>query len=130
MVKIMWRYPKIKDGKLTKWNWMVQHKDKLHLGKNTDLGAFCYLNAKHGIWVGNNVQIGSHCSIYTTSSIDNKHGCVAIGDNVKIGTHSTIMPNVIIGKGAIIGAYSFVKNDIPANRLAYGIPAKVKNVSR
>jgi acetyltransferase-like isoleucine patch superfamily enzyme len=121
-----WKYPKIKEGKLTKWNWMVQYKEHLHMGRNTDLGAFCYLNAKHGIWIGNNVQIGSHCSIYTTSSIDNKKGVVVIGDNAKIGTHSTIMPHVVIGKNTIIGAHSFVKDDIPANCLAYGIPAKVR----
>ena len=24
-----WQYPKIREGKLTKYNWMVQHKDNL-----------------------------------------------------------------------------------------------------
>ena len=30
-----WEYPKIKEGKLTKYNWMVQNKDGLKLGYKT-----------------------------------------------------------------------------------------------
>jgi len=32
---------------------------------------------------------------------------------------------VTIGENAIIGAHSFVNKDIPANCVAYGVPAKV-----
>jgi len=32
---------------------------------------------------------------------------------------------VAIGENAIIGAFSYVKNDVPDNVVAYGIPAKV-----
>jgi acetyltransferase-like isoleucine patch superfamily enzyme len=75
------------------------------------------------------VQIGSHCSIYSNSSIDNKHGLVHLKTNARIGTHSTIMPNVTIGKNSIIAAYSFVNVDVPADELWGGIPAKkIKNI--
>jgi acetyltransferase-like isoleucine patch superfamily enzyme len=60
-----WKPPVIKEGKLTKWNWMVQGVKGLKLGKNTDIGAFTYINASHGVEIGNNVQIASHCSIYS-----------------------------------------------------------------
>lgn len=35
-----WVLPEIEDGKLTKYNWVVQHKDNLKLGYKTDIGAF------------------------------------------------------------------------------------------
>lgn len=72
-----------------------------------------------------NVQIGSHCSIYSISTIDNKFGKVLIKRNCKIGSHSVIMPKVVIGENSVIGAFSFVNKDIPDNVIAYGVPAKV-----
>jgi len=71
------------------------------------------------------VQIGSHCSIYSISTIDNKEGQVRLKKNCKIGSHSVIMPGVTIGENAVIGAFSFVNQDIPANAVAVGVPAKV-----
>jgi len=120
-----WEYPKIEEGKLTKWNWMVQHKDNLILGKKVDIGAFTYINAKNGVELQENVQLGSHCSIYSESTIDNKEGKVLLKKNCKIGSHSVIMPGVTIGENSIIGAFSFVNKNIPDNVTAYGVPAKV-----
>jgi len=71
------------------------------------------------------VQIGSHCAIYSISTIDNKEGTVILKKNCRIGSHSVIMPGVTIGENSIIGAHSFVNRHIPANVIAAGIPAKV-----
>jgi acetyltransferase-like isoleucine patch superfamily enzyme len=120
-----WEAPEIIDGQPTKWNWVVQHVENFKLGKNTDIGAFTYMNAKNDIVIEDDVQIGSHCSLYTVSTIDNKEGAVILKKNCKIGTHSVVMPGVIIGENSIIGACSFVNEDIPDNVLAYGVPAKV-----
>jgi len=120
-----WKKPRIEEGKLTKWNWMVQHKENLKLGKYVDIGAFTYINAKNGVVIEDNVQIGSHCSIYSISTIDNKEGKVILKKNCKIGAHSMIMPGVTIGENSIIGAFSFVNRDIPKNTLAVGIPVKI-----
>jgi len=120
-----WKKPKIREGKLTKWNWMVQHKENLKLGKYVDIGAFTYINAKNGVVIEDNVQIGSHCSIYSISTIDNKEGKVVLKKNCKIGAHSMIMPGVTIGENSIIGAFSFVNTDIPKDTLALGIPVRI-----
>lgn len=120
-----WKYPKIKEGALTKYNWLVQHKKNLKLGKYTDIGAFTYINAKNGVIIEDYVQIGSHCSIYSVSTIDNKKGMVRLKKNCKIGTHSVIMPGVTVGMNSIVGAFSFVNKDIPDNCLAFGIPARI-----
>ena len=120
-----WQYPNIEEGKPTKYNWVVQNKDGLKLGYKTDIGAFSYINAKYGVVIEDNVQIGSHCSIYSVSTIDDKIGKVYLKSNSKIGSHSTILPGVTIGKNSIIGAHSLVINDIPDNVIAFGVPAKV-----
>ena len=120
-----WKFPEIEEGKLTKYNWVVQNKDGLKLGYKSDIGAFCYINAKYGVIIEDGVQLGSHCSIYTISTIDNKQGSVHLKENCKIGSHSTIMPNVTVGKNSIVGANSLVLRDIPDNVVAFGVPAKV-----
>ena len=120
-----WKYPEIKEGKPTKYNWVVQNLDGLELGFKTDIGAFSYINAKYGVIIEDNVQIGSHCSLYSLSTIDNKKGKIHLKNNSKIGSHSTILPGVSVGKNSIIGAHSLVINDIPDNVIAFGVPAKV-----
>jgi acetyltransferase-like isoleucine patch superfamily enzyme len=121
-----WKMPEFDDSGMTKWKWMCQHREGLVLGKNSDVGAFTYINARHGVEIGEGVQIGSHCSIYSHSTIDNKKGKVTIEKNARIGTHSAIMPGVNIGTNALIGAFSFVNRDIPSNAVAFGIPVKVR----
>jgi acetyltransferase-like isoleucine patch superfamily enzyme len=120
-----WVYPEIEEGKPTKYNWIVQHKDRFNLGYKTDIGALTYINAEYGVTVEDFVQIGSHCSIYSVSTIDHQQGPVVLKKNCKIGTHSVIMPGVTIGENTIIGAFSFVKDDIPDNVIAVGVPAAV-----
>jgi len=125
-----WQYPKIEEGKPTKYNWIVQHADKLQLGCKTDIGAFTYINAQYGVTIEDYVQIGSHCSIYSVSTIDEKQGRVVLKKGCRIGSHSLVMPGVTVGENAVIGAFSFVNNDIPANVIAVGVPAKViKNIT-
>lgn len=120
-----WEPPEIEEGKPTKYNWLVQHKDNFELGNMTDIGAYTYINAKHGVIIEDHVQIGSHCSIYSVSTIDNRQGKVLLKKNCRIGTHSTIMPGVTVGENSVIGAYSLVKENIPDNVVAHGVPAKV-----
>ena len=120
-----WKYPQIEEGKLNEYNWIVQHKDKLKLGYKTDIGAFTYINAKNGVIIEDFVQIGSHCSIYSISTIDKKKGKVLLRKNCRIGSHSLVMPGVTVGVNSIIGAFSFVNKDIPDNVIATGIPVKI-----
>ena len=123
-----WKYPEFDENNMTKWNWMCQYNENLELEKYVDIGAFTYINARYGVLIEKNVQIGSHCSIYSHSTIDNKKGKITIKENARIGTHSTIMPGVTIGKNTIVGAYSFVNIDLPDNCIAFGIPIKIKRM--
>lgn len=120
-----WNLPKMEHGRPTIYGWIVHHPENLKLGKFTDIGAFSYLNALYEIEIEEYAQFGSHCSIYSYSSIDEKKGKVYIGRNVRIGSHTTIMPGIKIGENSIVGANSFVTCDIPKNSFFAGSPAKI-----
>ena len=127
MIMQKWKKPIIKHGKMTKYNYIVNYPENLILGKNFDIGEFTYVNSHYGVEIQDNVQIGSHCSIYSHSTIDKKIGPIKLMKNCKIGSHSTIMPNVTIGENSIIAAYSFVTKNIPKNQIWAGVPAKLKS---
>ena len=63
-----WKKPVIRHGIPTKWNWLVLCPEGLTLGAHTDIGAYTLLVAKHGVEIEDEVQIGSHCSIYSYST--------------------------------------------------------------
>lgn len=120
-----WEFPELKEGSPTKYHWIVQHVKQFKLGFRTDIGAFTYINAKNGVTLEDEVQVGSHCSIYSVSTIDGKEGPVILKRNCKIGSHCVIMPGVTVGENSVIGACSFVNRDIPDNVTAFGVPAKI-----
>jgi acetyltransferase-like isoleucine patch superfamily enzyme len=120
-----WRVPTFDNKGLTEWNWMCKHPEGLTLGRYVDIGAFTYINAKHGVTIEDYAQIGSHCSIYSLSTIDNKKGRVLIRTNVRLGSHTVVMPGVTIGKNSIVGACSFVNKHIPDNVVAAGVPVRI-----
>jgi len=107
------------------FNWLCFHPENLKLGEGCDVGAFTLIQAKHGVEIGEDVEIGPHSYICSLSTIDDKRGKVIIKKGAMIGTHSTVMPGVIIGENSVIGAYSFVNHNIPDNVIAYGVPCKV-----
>ncbi len=94
------------------------------MGKGVDVGAFSFLECSNGVELGDYCELGSHTSIFSRSTIDNTKGPVKIGAFARVGSHTTILPNVSIGDGAIVGAHSLVKSNIPELSLAYGVPAK------
>jgi acetyltransferase-like isoleucine patch superfamily enzyme len=124
--KQKWKMPEIVDMKPTKWGWVVQYPERFKLGKYTDIGYGTYINSNNGVVIEDDVQIGSHVSIYSENSIDATWGLVILKKGCMIGAHSVILPCVVIGEDAKVGAFSLVKNDIPDNSVAFGIPAKVK----
>jgi len=112
-------------------NWCCHNYDKLKLGK-CSIGAFTMMNAKYGIEIGDYVQLGSHCDVFSVSTHwKGDKGKVVIKKNARIGNHCFIMPDVTIGENAIVGAFSFININIPDNCIAYGVPVRViRNLSK
>ena len=84
-----------------------------------------------GIVIVRDVIIGKNCTIYQNVTIGKKkYGVVedthtVIGDNVTIYANACIIQDVNIGNNAIIGAGAVVLDDVPANAVVAGNPAKV-----
>lgn len=80
-----------------------------------------------GVVIHPKATIGEGTYIYQNVSIAgrNNRGAPSIGKNVFIGPGACILGGVVIGDNAVIGANSVVINDIPANSVAVGIPARV-----
>jgi len=102
-----WVLPEIKHGIPTKYNYVVLYPENLILGKNFDIGAFTFINANYGVTLEDDVQIGSHCSIYSKNTIDGTKGTVLIKKGTKIGSHSVILPNSIVD--GYYKAFSLIK---------------------
>lgn len=85
----------------------------------------------HGIVIGSSVIIGSNCKIFDNTSFGNKYTESTrmeqpiIGDNCVIGTGAKILGSVTLGDNCVVGANSVVINDLPANSVAAGVPAKI-----
>lgn len=72
-------------------------------------------------------RIGRYCATITEKEKDHSKKLdsdVVIEEDVWLGLNVQIMPGVIVGRGATIGAGSVITKSIPPYCIAVGIPAK------
>lgn len=109
-------------------------ENSIIIGCDTFIGNSVEFNCSKFIYIGDNCLIGSSVKIIDSSHSFDKDNLintqdlvrrsVIIEDDVWIGSSSTILMNVTIGRGAIIGANSLVNKNVPAYEVWCGIPAK------
>lgn len=109
----------------------------IEIGKKSYIGKRNFFSSGKGIKIGDYFMSGCDCSFLSSNhNIDNpcipyiSAGCtfvdqILIGDNVWVGACVTVLGNVSIGYGSIIGANSLVLDDIPPFSIAVGSPARV-----
>ena len=92
------------------------------VGKNTmiDMGAVLGGRAI----VGNNCHIGAGTVLAGVVEPASATP-VTVGDNVMIGANAVVIEGVQIGENAVVGAGSIVINDVPANAVVVGNPARI-----
>lgn len=112
------------DYGMTKWCWLVRHKQNFKLGDNTEIGNFTVIGCEYGVEIEDDVKIGYHCVIMSDSTVDDKHGKVILKKGCCIGANSVIMPGITVGEGAVVGANSFVNRNIPDYEMWVGTPAR------
>lgn len=64
-------------------------------------------------------------TIYDRTVRDERSYPVTIGNNVWLGDHATVLKGVTIGENSVVAARAVVTNDVPANVVVAGSPAKV-----
>ena len=122
-----WTKPTYDEDGMTQWYWRVIGIENFKLGERVEIGSFTIIDAKEGITIEDNVKIGWSCSIFSVSTIDNKNGKIILKKGCKIGSNSVIMPGIIVGENATVGANSLVNKSIPANEVWVGTPARKIN---
>ncbi len=104
----------------------------LTIGKNVFFNSGCRMQDQGGVTIGDGTLIGHNVVLATInhdidpSKRSNMHPRpIHIGKSVWIGANATVLPGVTIGDGSIIAAGAVVTNDVPANTVVGGVPAKI-----
>lgn len=105
---------------------------------NIDIGSFCVINPGVRMTSAEHIQIGEsclfamHCYLSDADWHDTharifapgKTSKIVLEDNVWIGDSAFIGKGVTLGENSIVGAYSVVTKDVPANTIVGGNPAR------
>jgi acetyltransferase-like isoleucine patch superfamily enzyme len=124
----------IGDG--TKIGAFVEIQKKSSVGKNCKISSHTFIC--EGVTIEDNVFIG-HGVMFINDSYpraanadgslqtesDWKVEATRICKGASVGSGATILCNVTVGEGALVGAGSVVTKDVPAHSVVAGNPAKV-----
>jgi acetyltransferase EpsM len=91
----------------------------------TTVGRNAIMNC--GSIVGHTCQIGDLVQLCPGANVA---GNVLIGTGTWIGIGATVIQNVAIGKWTMIGAGAVVVRDVPDEKIAFGVPAKIQRHAR
>ena len=95
------------------------------------IGAGCFMPHPTGVVIGQAI-IGAQATILQNVTIGKHHNDAyaqksypRVGDNVIISSGAVILGAIKIGDNAILGANAVVLKDVPADRSAVGVPARI-----
>jgi acetyltransferase-like isoleucine patch superfamily enzyme len=112
---------------------------ELTIGNDTNIEQNVHIVCHSRVHIGSKVSVTGNCSIVDVTHpffnvhdpkkigerIQDQDSFVEIGDGVFIGFGSVILPNVRIGKCAVVGANSVVIRDVPDYSVVGGVPAVI-----
>lgn len=112
------------------------YKNSMVIEDDTWIGQACYFHSAGGINIGRAVGIGPGVKILTSMHKDDELSkpillsdldvaSVVIENGCDIGIDSIILPGILIGEGAIVGAGSVVTKDVEAYTIVAGNPARL-----
>lgn len=114
----------------------------VEIQKNAKVGSRCKISSHtficEGVTIEDNVFVG-HGVTFTNDSYprataaggalqtekDWKVEPTLVREGASIGSGATVLPNLVIGEGAMVGAGSVVTRDVPAHAVVAGCPARV-----
>ncbi len=117
----------------------IEGKGRLIIGCNSGIGDFGIIRCSNCVRIGENVLIGPRVFISDSDHTFHDrqtciylqplcHGPVTIEDDVFIGANVTVLKNVHIGRGAVIGAGSVIVKNVPAYAVVVGNPGRVVKI--
>jgi acetyltransferase-like isoleucine patch superfamily enzyme len=105
------------------------------VGTLSDIQGYCvlgdYVRLHSNVHIGQKSRIGNYVWIFPYAVLTNDpyppsedlYG-VTVEDFAVIATKAVILPGVTIGKDALVGAMALVRDDVPAETIVAGVPAK------
>ena len=116
----------------------------IYAGEGVRIGKYTDIQPHVVVWGGGELVIGDYVSVGPGSVLltavyshqqglrmvdgvpNHKalYGKLVIGNDVYVGANCTLMPDITIGEGAIIGAHSFVNKNVEPWAIMVGSPAK------
>jgi len=129
----------IGDGCLVSRNSILSCKGgDIILGRGSKIGINCLVHSESRVEISPDVTIAAYCYLLAGGNhefdrIDlpvldqpSYHkGGVSVGEGAWLAAKVTVLDGVSIGRGAVIGAGAVVRDPVPDNAIAVGIPAKV-----
>ncbi|MCO8246699.1 MULTISPECIES: DapH/DapD/GlmU-related protein [unclassified Haladaptatus] len=112
---------------------LVNAGDGTYIGDNSCLHSGTKLIGGGEFYMGRNSVVTYNCVLVTgypkfTSHMssgvpadekDRVQGTIRIEDEVFVGSGSVVMPDVTLGEGAVVGALSYVDEDVPPWTIRY-----------
>lgn len=96
-----------------------------YINHNLNLSCFDSITIGEGTVISENVTLRDSDNHSVVGGRKPVSSPIAIGNHVWIGMNVTILKGVVIGDGAVIAAGAVVTEDVPANSMVGGVPAKV-----
>lgn len=104
-------------------NSFIGERNFFSVGKKIELSPYC-LTTSNCSFIGASHVTSNVNKAYLTTGVTND-ASIIIGANCFFGFDSSVIGNVTIGHGSIIGAKSVVLSDVPPFSIVVGNPAKV-----
>ena len=104
------------------WNLTMQHR--ACLGECTNAYSLGKIEILEGATVAQEAYLCTGTHDFKDPNLQLITKPITIGKNSFIGARAMILPGVIIGDQAIVGAMSVVSRDVPDHQIVAGNPAK------
>jgi maltose O-acetyltransferase len=124
-------------GSSIHWHAEFYAPERITIGGGTTIGDTAFLDGRSGLSIGDNVNLGSHVSVYTRQhEVDSPYFAevgapVVIEDYAWVASHAIVLPGVTIGEGAVVAAAAVVSRDVAPYAVVAGNPARhVRNRER
>lgn len=98
----------------------ISNKGKLVVGKYSVISSGCTI-----IPGTHTLTVGVPFYLSTINHINDLEGDVIIEEDCWIGAGCILLPGIHVGRGAVVGAGSVVKKDVPPYGVVVGVPAKI-----
>lgn len=110
----------------------------IEIGNGTYINSGCVIYSGHGVKIGDHVLIAANCTLAAVNhaferrdvlirdqGFQRSRGGILIEDDVWVGANSVLLDGTLLRRGAVIGAGSVVRHEVPEYSISVGSPAKV-----